>query len=997
MKKQLNIKKLILLNLPYILMGLFSTNFGEAWRMAVGADASAKMLSFFSTLPVALASWWPSLHPLDLLVGLCCCGGLRLAVYLKSKNAKKYRHGMEYGSARWGTHEDITPYIDPVFQNNVILTKTESLTMNSRPKDPKTARNKNVLVIGGSGSGKTRFWLKPNLMQMHSSYVVTDPKGTILVECGKMLQRGAPKLGKDGKPMKDKHGKVIYEPYRIKVLNTINFKKSMHYNPFAYIHSEKDILKLVTTLIANTKGDGKAGDEFWTKAETLLYCALIGYIHYEAPVEEQNFSTLIEFLNAMEVREDDEEFQNPVDLMFEALEKKKPNHFAVRQYKKYKLAAGVVCSKRLLNQAVGKSLRTHNLKPKKGAQVMRKNEKITALYERLSRDDFGKDDDQQRESNSISNQKAMLEEFAARQGFTNIVHFTDDGISGTCFDRPGFLAMMKEVEAGNVEYLCIKDMSRMGRDYLKVGQIMEILRQRGVRLIAINDGVDSARGDDDFTPFRNIMNEYYARDTSRKIRSTFQSKGKSGKHLTGTVIYGYLWNEARDQWLVDPEAAEVVKRIFAMTIEGHGPYQIASKLKEEKILIPSAYLAQHGEGVNKNKTFKDVYGWGSSTICNLLEKREYLGHTINFKTRKHFKDKKSHYVPEDEWTIFENTHEAIIDQQTFDLVQKIRGNVRRYPDGWGEAAPLTGLLYCADCGGKMYVHRTNNGKRISQYTCSQYSKVPVGKLCTTQHRINEDVVLSLVSEMLKAIAEYAKHDRAEFVRVVQEAQSSQQTAEVRKQRTRLATAKQRVSELEVLLCKIYEDNILGKLSDSRYATLDAQYEKEQSELTAEISVLEKAVKSYEKHEKDADRFIALIGKYENFDKLTIAMLNEFIEKILVHERDRKGSIQTTQEVEIYFNFVGRFVPPAFGEVELTPEELEEIRKREERKDRLHQNYLKRKASGAQKRYEDKIKERKKAEIEAKKAAIRAEDIAKGVFVPVSSLPQREPMKGVQSA
>ena len=997
MKKTLDIKKLILLNMPYILLGLFATNFGEAWRMAQGADASEKFLSLVAVLPGALQSFWPSLHPLDLLVGLCCGGSLRLAVYLKSKNAKKYRHGLEYGSARWGTREDIAPYVDPVFQNNVILTKTESLTMNSRPKDPKTARNKNVLVIGGSGSGKTRFWLKPNLMQMHSSYVVTDPKGTILVECGKMLQRGAPKLGKDGKPMKDKHGKVIYEPYRIKVLNTINFKKSMHYNPFAYIHSEKDILKLVTTLIANTKGEGKAGDDFWVKAETLLYCALIGYIHYEAPVEEQNFSTLIEFINAMEVREDDEEFKNPVDLMFDALESEKPNHFAVRQYKKYKLAAGVVCSKRLLNQAVGKSLRTHNLKPKKGAQVMRKNEKITALYERLSRDDFGKDDDQQRESNSISNQKAMLEEFAARQGFTNIVHFTDDGISGTCFDRPGFLAMMKEVEAGNVEYLCIKDMSRMGRDYLKVGQIMEILRQRGVRLIAINDGVDSARGDDDFTPFRNIMNEYYARDTSRKIRSTFQSKGKSGKHLTGTVIYGYLWNEARDQWLVDPEAADVVKRIFAMTIEGYGPYQIASKLKEEKILIPSAYLAQHGEGVNKNKTFKDVYGWGSSTICNILEKREYLGHTINFKTRKHFKDKKSHYVPEDEWTIFENTHEAIIDQQTFDLVQKIRGNVRRYPDGWGEAAPLTGLLYCADCGGKMYVHRTNNGKRISQYTCSQYSKVPVGKLCTTQHRINEDVVLSLVSEMLKAIAEYAKHDRAEFVRVVQEAQSSQQTTEVRKQRTRLVAAKQRVSELEVLLCKIYEDNILGKLSDSRYATLDAQYAKEQAELTAEISALEKAIKSYETHEKNADRFIALIDKYENFDKLTIAMLNEFIEKILVHERDRKGSIQTTQEVEIYFNFVGRFVPPAFGEVELTPEELEEIRKREERKDRLHQNYLKRKASGAQKRYEDKIKGRKKAEIEAKKAAIRAEDIAKGVFVPVSSLPQREPMKGVQTA
>ena len=338
--KQLNVKKLVLLNLPYFLLGLFATNLGEAWRLATGADASAKMLSFFSTLPVALASWWPSLHPLDFLVGLCCGAGLRLAVYLKGKNAKKYRHNVEYGSARWGTHEDIAPYIDPVFQNNVILTQTERLTMSSRPKNPKYARNKNVLVIGGSGSGKTRFWLKPNLMQMHSSYVVTDPKGTILVECGKMLQRGAPKLGKDGKPVKDKHGKIVYEPYQIKVLNTINFKKSMHYNPFSYIHSEKDILKLVTTLIANTKGEGKAGDDFWVKAETLLYCALIGYIHYEAPVEEQNFSTLIEMINSMEVREDDEEFKNAVDLMFDELKEREPNHFAVRQYAKYKLAAG---------------------------------------------------------------------------------------------------------------------------------------------------------------------------------------------------------------------------------------------------------------------------------------------------------------------------------------------------------------------------------------------------------------------------------------------------------------------------------------------------------------------------------------------------------------------------------------------------------------------------------------------------------------------------------
>ena len=610
---------------------------------------------------------------------------------------------------------------------------------------------------------------------------------------------------------------------------------------------------------------------------------------------------------------------------------------------------------------------------------------ITALYERLSRDD-----DVEGESNSIQNQKKLLEDYAKQHGFSNPVHFTDDGISGTCFDRPGFLEMMKQVEAGRVEYLCIKDMSRLGRDYLKVGQIMEILRQKGVRLIAINDGVDSARGDDDFTPFRNIMNEYYARDTSRKIRSTFQSKGKSGKHVTGLVIYGYLWNETRDQWLVDEYSAGIVKRIFQMTIDGMGPYQIANKLKEEKVLIPSAYLATHNEGVNKSKAFKDVYGWGSSTVVNILDKREYLGHTVNFKTRKHFKDKKSHYVPEDEWLIFENTHEAIIDQETFDLAQKVRSKVRRYPDGWGDVAPLTGLMYCADCGGKMYVHRFNNGKRISQYTCSKYTKVPCGTLCPTQHRINESVVLELISDLLKAIAEYAKHDRAEFIRVVQEAQDSHIAADVKRQKTKLTAAKQRLNELEVLLCKIYEDNILGKLPDARYATLDAQYAKEQETLKAEVATLEDFLANHEKNKKPAERFISLIEKYENFDNLTIAMLNEFIDKILVHERDRKGSIQTTQEIEIYFNFVGKFVPPHFMEVELTPEQQEELRKREERKDRLHQNYLKRKASGAQKRYEDKIKAKKKAEMDAKKNALRAEDVAKGVFIPVSNMPKLEP-------
>ena len=313
------LKKQLILHLPYLLAGLMSANLGEAWRMAEGADLSEKIRSLIFVMPMAFSNLLPGFHLLDLMVGGCCAAALRLAVYLKGKNAKKYRHGTEYGSARWGTTKDIEPFIASRFEDNILLTQTERLTMSSRPKNPTDARNKNVLVIGGSGSGKTRFWLKPNLLQMHSSYVVTDPKGDIVVSCGNALL---------------KHG------YQIRIFNSINFRKSMRYNPFAYIHSEKDILKLVTALIANTKGDGKSGDEFWTKAETLLYCALIGYIHYEAPTEEQNFSTLIEFLNVMEVREDDESFQNPVDMMFEALEKKRPNHFAVRQYKKYKLAAG---------------------------------------------------------------------------------------------------------------------------------------------------------------------------------------------------------------------------------------------------------------------------------------------------------------------------------------------------------------------------------------------------------------------------------------------------------------------------------------------------------------------------------------------------------------------------------------------------------------------------------------------------------------------------------
>ena len=424
-------------------------------------------------------------HTLKFMMGSVFLYGCGIALYYSGRENR--RPGEEYGSAKWGDPKELNrKYMNHQHKEaNIILTQHVRLGMDGYI----TQRNMNILVVGGSGSGKTRFFCKPGVYSANCSYLITDPKGELLRASGGLLKN---------------------KGYDVKVFNLIDPSQSDCYNPFVYVHNEKDVLTLIDNLIKNTTPrNASSNDPFWEKAEIALDSALMLYLISEAPSEERNFETMLYMMNFAEVREDDDQYRSPLDMLFRALEEEQPNHVAVKQYKVFKQAAGVVCSKRLLNQAVGKSLRTHNLKPKKGAQVMRKNEKITALYERLSRDDFGKDDDQQRESNSISNQKAMLEEFAARQGFTNIVHFTDDGISGTCFDRPGFLAMMKEVEAGNVEYLCIKDMSRMGRDYLKVGQIMEILRQRGVRLIAINDGVDSARGDDDFTPFRNIMNEYY--------------------------------------------------------------------------------------------------------------------------------------------------------------------------------------------------------------------------------------------------------------------------------------------------------------------------------------------------------------------------------------------------------------------------------------------------------------------------------------------------------
>ncbi len=599
---------------------------------------------------------------------------------------------------------------------------------------------------------------------------------------------------------------------------------------------------------------------------------------------------------------------------------------------------------------------------------------ITALYERLSHDD-----ELQGESNSITNQKSILEEYARNHGFQNIRHFTDDGISGTRFDRPGFLALIGEVEAGNVDIVIIKDMSRFGRDYLQVGHYMEVLRKKGVRLIAMNDNVDSIKGDDEFTPFRNIMNEWYARDTSKKIRSTYQAKNNAGKHVASSTPYGYIKSPIdKNQWIVDPEAAMIVKRVFNMVIEGKGPYQIAKILSDEHIPTPGYYMQMKGMGLHQSREIKNKYSWGSSTIAHMLTKKEYLGHTVNFKTRKHFKDKKSHYVSEDQWTIIPDTHEPIITQELYDNVQRLRKNIRRYPDGWGEAHPLSGLLYCADCGGKMYVHRVNNGKRIAQFTCAEYSKIPVGTRCKTQHRIRADVVIQLIAETLKAVTSYSKEDNESFRQVILETMENQQDENQKEYKNRLLVCEARMKELEVLSCRIYEDNILGKLPDNRYQMLDAQYAKEQEELESEITELKTHLSGMEEKKKAASSFINLVQKYQDFEELTTTMINEFVEKVIVHERDIKGSATSPQTIEIYFNFIGKLqvcdepVPP-------TEEELAEMERKQRRKEKLHQAYLRRKENGKQKEYEAKIKEKKKAEMEKAKELIRQEDMANGIF------------------
>lgn len=593
--------------------------------------------------------------------------------------------------------------------------------------------------------------------------------------------------------------------------------------------------------------------------------------------------------------------------------------------------------------------------------------KITALYERLSRDD-----EQSGDSNSIVNQKKMLEKFATEQGFTNLRHYTDDGWSGTNFDRPDWKRMLADIEHGIVGCVIVKDMSRIGRNYLEVGFYTEVLfRKKNVRFIAISNNVYSSLNDgsNEFAPFLNIMNEWYVRDTSRKIKAVMNNKGMEGKHLTSNVIYGYKKDpDDHDHWIIDEEAAAVVRRIYQLIIEGYGPTQVARILTEEKIERPSYYLTKQGLGTCQGSCdMSRPYTWTASTITDMVKKPEYKGHTVNFRTHKDsYKDKHSRKLDSEEWVIFKNTQEAIVNEETWNTVQKIRETKRR-PNKKGEPNPLTGLMFCADCGAKMFNHRTGGyekkdkgGNPTGKYTnaqdnyhCSTYSlsKAKFENKCT-QHHVRTDVVRDLLLETIKATANYVKEHEAEFIEKVRSATELQQENEAKAMKKRLSREQKRINELNTLIKKIYEDNVNGKLSDKRFEMLLADYEAEQSELELSVDTIERALNAYQENADNVDKFIELVHKYTDFTELTTPIIHEFVDKIVVHEAD-KSTGDRIQQIDIYLKYVGKLDVPM---PELTPEQLKE-EERKRRKRAWNRTYARRKY------------EREKAEREAKESAL----------------------------
>lgn len=553
--------------------------------------------------------------------------------------------------------------------------------------------------------------------------------------------------------------------------------------------------------------------------------------------------------------------------------------------------------------------------------------KITALYERLSRDD-----ELQGDSNSIIHQKQMLEDYALKNGYNNFAHFTDDGFSGGNFERPGWKRLIAEIEAGRIGTVIVKDMSRVGRNYLQVGFYTEVMfREKNVRFIAIANSIDSVNQESsEFAPFLNIMSEWYLRDTSRKIKAVMRAKGARGERLTTEVIYGYRYDKDK-QWIIDEEAAEVVRRIYRLTIEGKGPCEIARNFADEKIERPSYYMTARGFSNRTQYDSSTPYAWSGNTVARLIGKPEYLGHTVNFRSYKDsYKDKRAKETPKEDWAIFENTHPAIVDRETWETAQRCRKTVRR-TDSLGEANPLTGLVFCADCGAKLYNHRipypttfvNEKGYTCTRcprdvYVCSTYSLTGrrFNRQCSS-HSIRTAVLRELVLDAIKKVSGFVKSNEAEFIRQVREASAIRQTETARSHKKQIAKEQKRVDELNTLIRKIYEDNVSGKLTDKRFALLSAEYEREQAELEQAIKTLQTELDSFDSDTVRADKFIEIVKKYTDFTELTAPMIHEYVEKIVVHEAD-KSSGERTQKVDIYLNFIGKFDVPV---PEPTPEEI----------------------------------------------------------------------------
>ncbi|MDR0651794.1 MAG: DUF4368 domain-containing protein, partial [Synergistaceae bacterium] len=580
----------------------------------------------------------------------------------------------------------------------------------------------------------------------------------------------------------------------------------------------------------------------------------------------------------------------------------------------------------------------------------KRDKKLTILYERLSHDD-----ELQGESNSITNQKKILEDYASKNGFTNILHISDDGCSGTNFNRPGWKQLIAEVEAGNASTVIVKDMSRVGRDYLQVGFYTEVMfRQRGVRFIAISNNIDSANGENEFAPFLNIMSEWYARDTSRKIKAVLHNKGNSGKHMTNAALYGYRKHpDDKNQWIIDEEAASVVRRIYRMTIDGKGPFQIARILTDEKVTRPSHYIAERDGWDNPRMSAADLHNWGGSVVKNILSRPEYMGCTVNFRTYKDsYKDRKAKFRPQEEWSVFENTQEPIIDAETWKTAQKCR-KVTRRNNSTGTANPLTGLVYCGECGSRMYNHLgTLAWKYDSQdaYACNQYTKYP--PKCT-MHYIKTSALRTLALDVIKRVSGFAMSNSDEFMNQVREASELRSAEEAKARKEQLSKSLKRCDELDSLIKRLYEDKVTGSLSEKRFEKLSSEYEDEQEDLETQIAELRIALERYSEDSGRAEKFLDIARRYTDFTELTPAMLNEFVDKIIVHEATGVG-YSRRQRVEIFLNFIGNF--DISGQEEAEPEPIDPVEHQRE----IWRNYYH--------RHKEEINMEKARRYEAKKAA-----------------------------